>query len=194
MENSGLSVTRIFNDLKNGDHSAAGQLWCFLQKRLMNLSRNATRHDQKMVYDEQDVALSAFFTLCDGCESQRYDNIANRDELWRLLAVITVNKARKKAAHENRLKRGGGLTRVDDGDALLRLLPDGRPGPEVALLMQDECSRLLQLLGKKELQLVALHKVEGHTNEEIAARLGCTRRAVQRRLSLIRNIWAGEVT
>lgn len=188
-----MSVTRIFNDLKNGEQSAATQLWQFLQKRLMELSRSATRNNQHRAYDEQDVALSAFYKLCDGCQSNRYDAISSRDELWRLLAAITVNTARKKAASEMRQKRGGSLTRIDDAETILGRTPDQHPTPEFSLLMQEECSRLLKLLGKPELQMVATHKVEGYTNQEIAIRLGCTRRAVQRRLTLIREIWSEEV-
>ena len=32
-------------------------------------------------------------------------------------------------------------------------------------------------------------RVEGYTNDEIASKLGCTRRTVQRRLNLIRDLW-----
>ena len=193
LEDNGLSVTRVFNELMNGDQDAASQLWEFLQKRLLDLSRNVTRKNKTVIYDEQDVALSAFVTLCDGFESKRYDKVANRDELWRLLAVITINKARKQATYEKRMRRGGEFTRVEDSEKVLGLIPDRHPDPEFTLTMKEECSRMLQLLGKKELQQVAMHKVEGFTNEEIAERIGCTRRAVQRRLALIREIWSEEV-
>ena len=191
---SGLSVTRAFNELKKGDHSAAALLWQFLQKRLLDLCKSVTRNNQHPVYDEQAVAMDAFYSLCSGFESNRYDEIANRDELWSLLAVITVNTARKKAAHEMRIKRGREFHRVEDSEKALAQCTDCQPTPEFTLLMQDECSRLLRLLGKEELQMVAMHKVEGFTNEEIASSLGCTRRAVQRRLALIRGIWSEEIS
>ena len=192
VENSGLSVTRICNDLKRGDQSAATQLWEFLRKRLLDLSKHVTRNNPGCSYDEQDVAVSAFATLCNGFESNRYEQVANRDELWRLLAVITVNKARKKAAYETRIKRGGRFNRIENGEQILALLPDREPDPEFTLLMQEECSRLLNLLGKQELQMVALLKVEGYKNEEIAERMGCTRRAIQRRLALVKEVWSEE--
>jgi len=34
--------------------------------------------------------------------------------------------------------------------------------------------------------------MEGYTNEEIAQRLGCARRTVQRRLNLIQDVWQHE--
>jgi DNA-directed RNA polymerase specialized sigma24 family protein len=60
-------------------------------------------------------------------------------------------------------------------------------------MMQEECQRLLGRLKKRDVQLVALLKVDGYTNEEVANRLGCTRRSVQRRLELIRHIWGEDV-
>jgi DNA-directed RNA polymerase specialized sigma24 family protein len=40
---------------------------------------------------------------------------------------------------------------------------------------------------------VAVWKLEGHTVPEIAARLGCAPPTVERRLRLIRTIWAEEL-
>ena len=59
-------------------------------------------------------------------------------------------------------------------------------------MMQEECQLLLTRLEKRDVQLVAVLKVEGYTNEEVAQQLGCSRRAVQRRLNIIRNLWANE--
>jgi DNA-directed RNA polymerase specialized sigma24 family protein len=49
------------------------------------------------------------------------------------------------------------------------------------------------MLPLPEIQQVALLKVDGYTNDEIAQQLGCTRRTVQRRLNLIRDVWAEEL-
>ena len=60
--------------------------------------------------------------------------------------------------------------------------------------LADECQRLLDSLGSAELAQVALWKMEGYANEEIAAKLGCVPRTVERKLRLIRSLWADEVT
>ena len=41
-------------------------------------------------------------------------------------------------------------------------------------------------------EAVALWKMEGYTTEEIAAKLGCAPRSVERKLRLIRGIWEKE--
>jgi len=66
------------------------------------------------------------------------------------------------------------------------------PTPEFAAQVAEECQRLLGRLGDAELRSVALWKMEGYTNEEIAARLNCVPRTVQRKLGLIRTLWDQE--
>ena len=56
----------------------------------------------------------------------------------------------------------------------------------------DRACRLLERLDSPGLRDVALRKVEGYGNEEIAAQLGCGLRTVERRLRLIRSIWEQE--
>lgn len=39
---------------------------------------------------------------------------------------------------------------------------------------------------------VALPRMEGYTNEEVADRLGCSLRSIARKVEIIRRTWAGE--
>jgi len=48
-------------------------------------------------------------------------------------------------------------------------------------------------LGDDTLRAVARWKMEGHTNAEIAAKLGCVPQTVERKLRMIRRLWAKEV-
>jgi DNA-directed RNA polymerase specialized sigma24 family protein len=68
------------------------------------------------------------------------------------------------------------------------------PEPAVAAQVVEEYERLLAGLGDEELRSVAVWKPEGYTNEEIAARLGRAPATVERKLRLIRDAWAKEVT
>ena len=53
----------------------------------------------------------------------------------------------------------------------------------------EEFQRQLARLPSDELRAIALGKMEGHTNAEIAAELGCADATVERRLKLIRSVW-----
>jgi len=188
------SVTRCLHELREGDESAATRLWKFLNRRLLQLSRKAVDRTHRATgYDEHDVAQSAFIALCTAVQSGRYKNVSDRSEIWKLLAVITLNKAKNRAAHDNRLRRGGGQVKSENVEAELQQTACPDLTAEEQLSVHEECERLLGMLGSDELQRVALLKVEGHTNEEVAERLDCSRRSVQRRLNLIREIWAREI-
>jgi DNA-directed RNA polymerase specialized sigma24 family protein len=75
----------------------------------------------------------------------------------------------------------------DGGD--LDAVEDSEPTPELAAEAADEVRRLLALLPDEELRRIALAKLEGRTNAEIAAQLPCALATVERRLGLIRRIW-----
>ena len=66
------------------------------------------------------------------------------------------------------------------------------PSPEFAAEVAEECRRLLDELGAEELQAVALAKLEGYSNAEIAVRLGVVERTVERKLRVIRELWESE--
>jgi DNA-directed RNA polymerase specialized sigma24 family protein len=64
--------------------------------------------------------------------------------------------------------------------------------PDLAAEMKYECCRLLGRLGDKTLRSVAIWKMEGYTNAEIARRLGCVEQTVERKLQRIRRHWERE--
>ena len=59
--------------------------------------------------------------------------------------------------------------------------------------MADEYRRLLALLDDPELVSVACWKLEGYTTDEMADKLGYVSRTIERKLQVIRTIWAGEI-
>ena len=84
---------------------------------------------------------------------------------------------------------------LDDSDAEagLEQVVGNEPTPEFAAQFAEEYERRLHDLNSPELRLVAVWKMEGYSNAEIARKLGCVERSVERKLRLIRNRWAREV-
>jgi RNA polymerase sigma factor (sigma-70 family) len=72
----------------------------------------------------------------------------------------------------------------DDGPLLSR-----EPTPEFAAELEDTCERLFQSLADPDLKEIAVLRLEGYTDAEIATQLHCSRRTVQRRLTMIRRHW-----
>jgi DNA-directed RNA polymerase specialized sigma24 family protein len=148
--------------------------------------------------DEEDVALSAFDSFCRGAERGRFPKLHDRGDLWQLLVVLTDRKAIDLVRHERRARRGGGRVRDEgalagaESSAPLHDIADPEPSPEFAAQLAEQCQRLLACLDGDELRSVAQWKLEGYTIEEIAAKLGCVPRTVDRRLRLIRAAWESE--
>lgn len=196
------SVTHWIDRLKAGDPDAAQKIWERYFRRLVGLARKKLRAAPRRAADEEDVALSAFDSFCRGAGQDRFPQLNDRLDLWQLLVLLTARKASDLAQHERRQKRGGGavldeaaLPRPVDSSAqgaALEQFAAPEPTPAFAAQVAEECRRLLERLDSPELRSVALFKVEGYGNAEIAAQLGCGLRTVERRLRLIRGIWEQE--
>jgi DNA-directed RNA polymerase specialized sigma24 family protein len=199
MSTSG-SVTHWLRGLRDGDPVAAQRLWERYFHRLVGLARKKLQGARRRGEDEEDVALSAFDTFCRGAREGRFPQLADRDDLWRLLVVITARKALDLLEREGRLKRGGGRLRgesalldaADPADRGIEQVVGDEPTPEFAAQVAEECQRLLDKLGDDELRSIAVWKMEGNSNEEIAGKLGCALATVERRLRVIRRLWEGE--
>jgi hypothetical protein len=103
------SVTTCLRLLKEGHREAARPLWEAYYARLVGLARAQLQGlRRKTVADEEDVALSAFDSFCRRAEEGVFPRLDDRDDLWQVLLVLTVRKARSLARHETRQKRGSG--------------------------------------------------------------------------------------
>jgi DNA-directed RNA polymerase specialized sigma24 family protein len=185
------SVTRWLGRLQAGDAEAARQLWDRYFHRLVGLARRKLQATP-FRSNEEDVALSAFHSFCRGARQGKFPDLADRDNLWGLLITITSRKAYGLIEHEMRDRRYPGPV-----DSDVAQLVDREPDPAFAAQVADEFQRLLDRLADPVLQSIALWKMEGFTNQEIAARLSATRRyherTVERKLKLIREIWNQEM-
>jgi DNA-directed RNA polymerase specialized sigma24 family protein len=189
------SVTHWLSMLREGDRAAAQKLWQVYFGRLVGVARTKLRSAPLRVADEEDVALSAFDSFCRRAERGQFPQLADRDQLWQLLVVITVRKAANLVRHECRKSRGEGRVRTlaDHADREFESVLGTEPTPELAAQVADECRRLLARLGNDTQRSVAVWKMEGYTNDEIAAKLGCIPQTVERKLRAIRRLWTEEL-
>jgi DNA-directed RNA polymerase specialized sigma24 family protein len=184
------SVTRCITALKAGEVSAAEQLWQGYFQRLVGLARRKLGTGGRRLADEEDVALSAFKSLCLGAARGRFPKLCDRDSLWPLLVVLTAHKARDLIKFERRQKRGG--DRLPEpgaaGGAGIETVLSREPTPEFSAMVAENCGRLLARL-EPAVQRIAQWKLDGYSNAEIAQQLQCGLRTVERRLELIRRVW-----
>src|SRR5262249_53410215 len=172
---------------KVGAAAAAQKLWEGYFQRLVALARARLQGVPRRAADEEDVALSAFASFCRGVERGRFPQLQDREDLWKVLVLLTARKAAHLRRDECRQKRGDAGPAPD-----LEQVPGRERTPAFAAEVAEQCQRLLGGLGDDELRAIALWKMGGDTNEEVAARLGCAVSTVERRLRLIRQTWEEE--
>ena len=184
--NQGASITEWLGNLREGDKAAAQPLWERYFSKLVAVARTKLRRMRRMTADEdeEDAALSAFNSFCVGAARGKFPQLADRDDLWRLLVVITARKAMAQANRQGRQKRGGGrvveeavlfghgLVDADGSIAGLERIAAEGPTPEFAAMMAEECRRLSTRSMTSRCKQVAVSRMEGYNNDEIADQLG----------------------
>src|SRR5262249_23692130 len=85
----GGSVTCWLANLKEGALAAAQPLWERYFSRLVAVARGKLKRVRRTSAgeDEEDAALSAFNSFCGGIARGRFPQLADRDDLWKLLVV-----------------------------------------------------------------------------------------------------------
>ncbi len=196
------SVTHLLRQLQSadGDHTLAQeQLWQRYFERLVGLARKKLRNAPQRVEDEEDVVLAALESFFRGARAGRFPELRDRTNLWPLLVTITARKALNQLKRQHAQKRGGGAVRGEsvfisggDNDAWsgIESVVQDQPTPEFAAEVAEQCEQMLTALGDETLRRIALLKLEGYTNQEIADQLGITTRTVERKLQLIRQTWS----
>ncbi len=191
------SVTEWLQAIEMGDEQAAQRLWERYYSSLLRIARSRLTGRVGRAFDEQDVVLNAFEACYRGLQSGRFPHINDRHDLWKLLISLTARKAIDGIRRETRQKRGGGqifseadLNRgPDSDDQQMARVVGSEPTPEFAAMVAEDLQRRLDSLPNQVLRDICLWKMEGWTNDEIATRLDCTTRTVERKLELIRKHW-----
>ncbi len=190
-------VTCWLSGLAEGDNKAVEAIWQRYYDQLVRLARRKLAEGQRREADEEDVALSAFHSFCRGAAAGRFPKLEDRDDLWKLLVTITARKASRQVRRARQQKRGSGKVRGDSvftgpGDQEqggIGNVLGAEPTPELAAMAAEQCEELLDLLPEEQLRRIALWKLEGYTNDEIAEKLKCVPRTVERKLRRIRAFW-----
>lgn len=188
------SVSLLIERARQGDEEAAGELWKRYFHRLVHIARRKLDSYPRRVADEEDVAISAFHSFCRAAREGRFPDLHDRDSLWRLLVRMTARKAVDLIRHQERQKRkvlGESVlgSRDVEGRHWLAMVIGESPSPEFAEMVSDQCRFLLESLGDDHLRALALAKMQGYSNEEIARQSACSVRTVERQLHLIRRKW-----
>ncbi len=182
------SVTDWLHQLASDDESSAQEkLWNRYFEQLSRIARSRLSGAPSQAADEEDVALSALNSFFSGARAGRFPDLQDRTGLWPLLLTITSRKAVNQVKHQQAQKR---TKKAEQYVPDLALLTSKAPTPEFAVEMAEQTQGLLDQLEEDQLRVIAVMKLEGHTNAEIAEHLGIAVRSVARKLVRIRIEWS----
>ena len=194
---TGGSVTHWIAELQAGNADSAQKLWQRYHEQLVRLAKHKLGATPRRTADEDDVVVIAFNNFFQSIQQGKFPNLKDRDDLWKLLVTITDRKATDQLKHEMRLKRGGGNVKGEsaftgpESSNLggIQQIGGHSPTPDFAAVMVENLEELLGRLEDQSLRQIALLKLEGYTNDEIAERINKTTRSVERKLNRIRLAW-----
>lgn len=188
------SVTEWITYLKQGDSAALEQIWRRYYGELVRLAARRISGRLRRTTDEDDVVASAFHSLYRGAVEGKFPKLDDRQDLWKLLVVITARKvhagARRSAAHKRGANGVLGERSAADWSCALREVAGREPTPQFAAEVADEMAVLLDSLNDDVLRQIAVLKLNNASTEEIGRTLNVHPRTVQRKLDRIRRIWS----
>lgn len=196
MTETGGSITLFLHQMMAGNEEAVSTLWQRFLPRLLGLARKTLASRPQRMADVDDAVQSAFASFWKRAADGEFGDQLDRYNMWNLLGTITVRKSLRQARHERAAKRGGGRVMTEGG--LKR--PGGNPGS-----LDDfsgSCSpaeldinttELLESLSD-ELRQIAVLRLLGYRNSEIAEQLDCSERTIDRKLESIRQQWESAFT
>jgi RNA polymerase sigma factor (sigma-70 family) len=189
------SVTQFIERLKAQDPEAAGRIWQRYFERLLPLARARLRPLGSGGCDAEDVLVSVFDRFFRAAGEDRFARLEDRDDLWQILLMLTERTVADQYRRAGAQKRGG-LTRDrgrgDDTPPALENVADREPGPEFAAAFNDSLARAIGRLTDEKTREVALLRMEGRENQEIAQRLEVSLSSVERKLRVVREVWKQE--
>ena len=178
------SVTRMIPALQRGEQQAVRVLWEHYFEPMVRVAEARLHGAPCRGGGAEDIAVDAFLRFCAAVKREgRFPDLSSRDNLRRLLFLFTVWEAGDFRARETRRHRA---VRGDSalGKAGFELHAGREPPPEGQAQL---ASLLAKLPEERELRSIALLRLEGLSNDEIAARCKVSPATVELRFRLIRS-------
>jgi len=177
----------LLNRWREGDEDAARQLFQLYEDRLLGLARQRISQRFGRRLDPEDVVQSVFRTFFTKAKGGKFQ-VDKPEDIWRLLARITVHKTFRQIAFHRAAKRNVNKEKSqgdDSQDHVLNLLDRG-PTPEMANQFVDQVEHFLKALHPEHREILEL-RMQGYKDVEIAEKLNISDRTIRRVMEQVRN-------
>lgn len=192
------SVTRLIPALRAGDERARRRLYDLWMPILTVAAEKQLKKSPNHRGEGEDAANDALKSLYSGIVNDRFPRLKNSRNLWALVFTIMRRKALQIARKDDRRGKKmvleSTLRSGDEGPMTLDTFASKPTSPEMApdQLMYRMAEELMERLGRRPEQhevTVAVMKMAGYTDSDIADILKCTTRQVKRMVEDIRRQW-----
>jgi DNA-directed RNA polymerase specialized sigma24 family protein len=178
--------------------NAARQIWDLYVRDLLSLARHRLDRKVRRRVDEDDILQSVYKSFCLRRQHGELD-LRDRDHLWHVLVLLTLRKVVNASKTHRAIRRDVGREVTSSGEgpdipqwALEQITASG-PTPADVVAFNEDVQVRLQELSDPELRQIALDKMAGWTNRQIAVRLNYTETTVERKLKRIRAQWTKDL-
>jgi RNA polymerase sigma factor (sigma-70 family) len=188
----------LIERLRRGDEDAMRQVFARYYERLVRQAATSLDGRPRAARDEEDLAQSALGSFWNAMQAGRLQALNDPQSLERLLMKMLARKAVDWLRYESAEKRGGGHVRGDSGFPRAASVEDSQGSiqvpcdslaPDAHVSAEEWWQHLFDLLPDDDCRRIVREKLDGVKNREIADRLGCSLRHVERRLQLVRSLW-----
>jgi RNA polymerase sigma-70 factor (ECF subfamily) len=176
----------LLNRWRSGDEDAARELFQIYEERLLGLARQRISQRFGSRLDPEDVVQSVFRTFFTRSKEGKFQ-VEKADDVWKLLARITVHKTFRQIAFHRAAKRNVNMEKTqgdDPHDYVLSLLDRG-PTPEMANQFLDQVEHLVNRLSPNHREILEL-RMQGYKDVEIAEKLNVSDRTIRRAMEQVR--------
>jgi RNA polymerase sigma factor (sigma-70 family) len=194
------SVSRYIEGLRAGNNEATQKIWERFIQRLVQLANRKLSSTPRSSADGEDVVQQAFSEFFMQVQEGRFPKLHDRDDLWQILAMLVDRRAKDQIRRQTTQRAGGGkvinVTGAQNDKAApdpILSMPSRSPNVHEAMEFVDTLREHLTLLTEEQ-QEVALLKLQGYSNKEIAVEITSNERSislrtVERTLGRIRSHW-----
>lgn len=180
------SVSQLIAQAKDGDEFALAELHERYWPALVNIARGRLKGAPIRDRDAEDVAQTAFIALYQNLKANRLPDVGNRLQLLALLSHIVACRAINEIKRVMTQKQGGG--QVVTGSPIDLLVRSDEHSPIQKAILNDCYHYYVNGLSNNLRPIAELH-LAGFTNREIAQKLNCVERTVERKIALLRVRW-----
>ncbi|MFM7057825.1 MAG: ECF-type sigma factor [Planctomycetota bacterium] len=188
------SVTILLQQIRRGQQDAVQPLFDLYFGRLAALGKTLLPERFRRVSDGEDLALEVLAAFFAAADSGSLPELKTRSDLWRVLARRLQQRAASEIRRQTTQKAGDGRVRGESVFIASSELDPGSGLDQTADYRLDDALRelhqeLIERLDDPLLRNIATLLLEGHTVDDIAARLDRSRATIYRKLELIREAW-----